>query len=66
MKVTNGVPTSPRSAAGSTGLDNRELKRRGRKRVRDDIYFIQGEKKIQEIVNKLKNAKRDNMPIKER
>jgi hypothetical protein len=46
MKEANGAPVSPRSAAGSTGIDNRELKRRGRKRVRDDIYFTQGEKKI--------------------
>ena len=39
QKTTHGVPTSPRSAGGSTNADNRELKRRGRKRVRDDIYF---------------------------
>lgn len=41
-------------------------KRRGRKREKDDIYFEKGYKKIQELMEQLKEAKDKNLPIKER
>jgi hypothetical protein len=41
-------------------------KRRGRKRERDDLYFIKAYTKIQDLKNKLKTAKQDGMTVKER
>mmetsp|Transcript_32876 Transcript_32876/g.50268 ORF Transcript_32876/g.50268 Transcript_32876/m.50268 type:complete len:168 (+) Transcript_32876:973-1476(+) len=65
---------SQQSANGPAGLSNKTTetkrgvgaKRRGRKRERDDRYFEQGYKKIQDIMDKLKTAKKDGMPIAER
>ena len=45
---------------------NVELKRRGRKRERDDIYFVKAINKIKEIREQLKTAKADGISVKER
>lgn len=45
---------------------NESKKRRGRKRERDDLYFDKAVNKIQEIRDKLKNAKALGMTVKER
>lgn len=45
---------------------NENKKRRGRKRERDDLYFDKAVNKIQEIRDKLKNAKASGMTVKER
>jgi len=42
------------------------LKKRGRKREKWEVYLENAEKKIDEIKLKLKHAKRDNIPVKER
>jgi hypothetical protein len=41
-------------------------KRRGRKRERDDFYFLKAVKKIEEIRIKLKTAKADGLTVKDR
>jgi hypothetical protein len=41
-------------------------KRRGRKRERDDYYFLKAVKKIEEIRIKLKTAKADGLTVKDR
>jgi len=41
-------------------------KRRGRKRERDDYYFLKAVRKIDEIREKLKTAKDDGLTVKER
>lgn len=41
-------------------------KRRGRKRERDDYYFLKAVKKIEEIRVKLKTAKADGLTVKQR
>lgn len=48
------------------GLMNDNKKRRGRKRERDDLYFSKAINKIEEIKEKLKNAKAEGMTVKER
>ena len=42
------------------------MKRRGRKRERDDIYFVKAQQRIEELKKKLANAKATGMPVKER
>ena len=44
----------------------KDLKRRGRKRERDDVYFEQGYAKIAGIQAKLKTAKADGMKVEDR
>jgi len=41
-------------------------KRRGRKRERDDVYFVKALSKIQEIRVTLKTAKQDGLTVKQR
>ena len=41
-------------------------KKRGRKREKDEEYFERALKKIDEIKARLKTAKRDGLPVKER
>ena len=41
-------------------------KRRGRKREKHDVYISNAQKKINEIKEKLKTAKANGMPVKER
>lgn len=43
-----------------------KVKRRGRKRERDDVYFDTGYKKIEDIKAKLATARVDGMPVVER
>ena len=47
-------------------MNEKNKKRRGRKRERDDLYFHKAVTKIDEIKQKLKNAKENNMSVKER
>jgi hypothetical protein len=42
------------------------LRKRGRKREKWEIYLETANKKINDIKAKLKNAKKDKMPVKER
>jgi len=42
------------------------LRKRGRKREKWEIYLEAANKKIEEIKAKLKTAKKDKMPVKER
>ena len=48
------------------GDDQLGKKRRGRKRERDDLYFVKAEEKIKEIRVKLKTAKADGLTVKQR
>ena len=41
-------------------------KRRGRKKEKDENYFRRAVQKIEELKEKLRNAKANNMPVKER
>jgi len=41
-------------------------KRRGRKRERDDLYFIKAEERIASLKAQLKTAKNDGLTVKER
>lgn len=41
-------------------------KRRGRKKEKDENYFRRAVQKIEELKDKLRNAKVNNMPVKER
>ena len=43
-----------------------EQKRRGRKRERDDVYFVKAVNKIKEIREILKTAKKDGLTVKQR
>ena len=43
-----------------------ELKRRGRKRERDDLYFSKAEDRIAELKRQLATAKQDGLTVKER
>jgi hypothetical protein len=43
-----------------------EGKRRGRKRERDDVYFLKAVSKIEEIRETLKTAKKDGLTVKQR
>lgn len=47
-------------------MNDKNKKRRGRKRERDDLYFTKAVTKIDEIKQKLKTAKQCNMSVKER
>ena len=47
-------------------LMNADKKRRGRKRERDDLYFEKAMNKIEEIKQKLKEAKNKGLSVKER
>ena len=42
------------------------LKKRGRKRENWELYLEMANEKIQEIKSKLKTAKKDKLPVKER
>ena len=42
------------------------LKKRGRKREKWEVYLENAKKKIDDIKDQLKNAKKNNMPVKER
>jgi hypothetical protein len=48
---------------GNAGLVGRK---RGRKREKDNDYFLRAQDKINEIRQKLKTAKQDGMDVKER
>jgi hypothetical protein len=41
-------------------------KRRGRKRERDDLYFIKAQERIAELKQQLLTAKEDGLSVKER
>jgi predicted ribosome-associated RNA-binding protein Tma20 len=41
-------------------------KRRGRKRIQDDVYFRKAKKRIQKIKDRLKTAQRDGLSVKQR
>lgn len=66
------VPTTKRNkkdlsdTSSYQGKDKAAQKRRGRKRERDDLYFIKAQERINELKRKLKTAKQDGMSVKER
>lgn len=64
-KTTNKPPISDTSSAMGD-KSRKEHKRRGRKRERDDLYFIKAQERINELKRKLKTAKQDGMSVKER
>ena len=51
---------------GEGGERVRVLKKRGRKREKWEVYLETAQQKIEEIKEKLKNAKRDGIPVAER
>ena len=53
----NGAPSND---------DVQSLKRRGRKRERDDLYFLKAEERIAKLKAQLKTAKADGLTVKER
>ena len=63
---TQADPSPSNQAQNVVNKSNIELKRRGRKRERDDIYFVKAINKIKEIREQLKTAKADGISVKER
>ena len=46
--------------------DKTMAKRRGRKRERDDLYFIKAQQRIKDLRFQLSTAKNDGLSVKER
>ena len=63
---TSADPSPVKQTQNVVNKSNVELKRRGRKRERDDIYFVKAINKIKEIREQLKTAKADGISVKER
>ena len=47
-------------------LNKNEQKRRGRKREKDELYFLKAQERINNLKEQLKTAKEDGLNVKDR
>lgn len=59
-------PTVTETSNLGDNTDRQFEKRRGRKRERDDLYFIKAQQRIEDLKAQLRTAKQDGMPVKQR